>query len=287
MVILEKVMQMQQMGMSEQQIINSLQQNGISPKEISNALSQSKIKGAVNFSQDEEFPEIDQPIRNIAMQQNPRMQKSMMTNMQQQVQDYPQEYSQNQDSQQGYSNQNYLPNLPYQETEMAQEQSVIPEEYQQYYPEYQQQYAEYQPQQSVDIETMNEIAEQISEEKSEKLKKEISSFTKFKEELSSEVARISARVDRIENVFNELQVAILKKIGSYGEDIKDISREMHATQESFSKILDPLSDNIKDLQRINGKEIENNPEEQSNETANENPRKSSKKQKMDFEDYLR
>jgi len=286
MVILEKVMQMQQMGMSEQQIINSLQQEGISPKEISNALSQSRIKGAVNFSQDEEFPEIDQPIRNIAMQQNPRMQKSMMTNVQQQVQNYPQEYSQNQDSQQNYSDQNYLPNLPYQETEMSQEQTTMPEEYQQYYPDYQQQYTEYQPQQSVDIETMNEIAEQISEEKSEKLKKEISSFTRFKEELSSEVARISARVDRIENVFNELQVAILKKIGSYGEDIKNISREMHTTQESFSKILDPLADNIKDLQRISGKETDAD-EEQSNETANENPRKSSKKQKMDFEDYLR
>ncbi len=48
MATLEKVMQLQQQGMQEQEVINQLRQEGISPKEIDEAIAQSKIKAAVS-----------------------------------------------------------------------------------------------------------------------------------------------------------------------------------------------------------------------------------------------
>ncbi|MDP2946626.1 MAG: hypothetical protein Q8N88_00790, partial [Nanoarchaeota archaeon] len=74
----------------------------------------------------------------------------------------------------------------------------------------------------------------------------------FKDSLSLEVEKINERITRIENVFNELQVAILKKIGEYGENIQNIEKEMNMTQNSFSKILNPLTDNIREMQKITG-----------------------------------
>ncbi len=284
MVVLEKVAQMKETGMSDPQIIQSLKQEGFSPREINDALSQSRIKDVIDY---EEYPEVNQPVKEMAMQQNPRMQQSIMSRAEQQqkFENYPQ------------PPEGYPPPAPetyseipsaFSDAELTQEQAPLPEDYQQYSPEYQN-YQEYQPPQAMDIETMNEIAEQISEEKNEKLKKEIMSFVKFREEMTSEIIRLSERVQKIETLFDDLQMAIIKKIGSYGEDIKNISKEIHATQNSFSKILDPLTENIKELERISGKSQEksiaqSNPKIEKQENQS---RKVQKKQKMDFEDYLR
>jgi hypothetical protein len=131
-----------------------------------------------------------------------------------------------------------------------------PTPYQEDYPQEPQEeyddYPDYQQYQSTDIETINDIAEQIAEEKNTELKKQISSLTKFKEEINSEIQRINDRLVKIEGVFNELQIAILGKIGEYGKDIKSIAKEMYATQDSFSKILNPLTENIRELQKITG-----------------------------------
>ncbi len=111
-------------------------------------------------------------------------------------------------------------------------------------------YQEYNSGQPADIETINDIAEQIVEEKNIELKNQISEFTKFRKEIALEVKRMNERLQKVENNFNSLQMAIISKIGDYGNDIKNISKEMYATQDSFSKILDPLTENIKELKKI-------------------------------------
>lgn len=270
MAILEKVMQMKQQGFTEPEIVGTLRQEGVSPNEINEALSQSKVKSALN-SNPEFVSQTEAGIDGNSMQQ------SMMMNQQNGDESYssvnPQEYSQQ------YSPQEYVPS-----PEAGSEGEQVSQESADYYPDYQdgQAYAEYQPKPSIDIETVNEICEQTVEEKTDKLKKEISSFSKFKEEIGFDVEKMNERLTKIENNFNDLQMAILRRIGSYGEDIKNIAKEMHSTQESFSKMLDPLTDNIRELQKISSKEDSSS--EESKEPA---PRKVLKKPKTDFESYLR
>lgn len=256
MAALEQVMQLKEQGYSEQDIVNYLKDQGIDQKEIYDALAQSNIKSELNresaYNQgmfpttpgnqigDGDYPAGSQPIP----QQEYSMQPSMMTPKEspQQMQPMPAEYQEQypnyQDSQQGYQ--------------------------QNYYPEYQ----------SSDVETITEIAEQLIEEKNEKIQKQISTLLAFKEETSAEIERINQRLEKIESNFNNLQTSIIRKIGEYGEDIKNIGKEMHANQESFSKLINPIIDNARGIQE-EGEEV----------TETSKPRKT--KKSADFEDYLR
>lgn len=270
MAILEKVMQLKQQGVTEPQIIDSLRQEGVSPREIDEALSQSKIKSMINTGQ-EEIPQPEEPFDNF---QTPEMQ-SQITPMQPSM--VPMNYQQQEDYQQSGLNQQPFQQQPMQQIPPRRQQPIVYEQ-EQYAP--QEYYEEYAPQQTSDIETINDIAEQIVEEKNAELKKQIFSFTEFKDSLSLEVEKINERITRLENIFNELQIAILKKIGEYGENLQNIEKEMNMTQNSFSKILNPLTDNIREMQKITGLKTTDKPIPKTKPESN-------KKDKASFEDYLR
>lgn len=275
MATLEKVMNMKKRGMSDGQIIQSLKEEGISPKEIQDSLSQSKIKSSL--------------VNNPETQTNPpgeyddfQGEQSIMTKGNTGYEtEQPPHYEEN------MAPAPYDTSGPYPQ----EEPQINPTAYQEYAPQYSdQQYPEYQPPQSLDVETISDIAEQIAEEKNEKLKKQISSFSRFKEETKMNLEKIEQRLARLENTFNELQIAIIRKIGDYGEDIQDISKEMHATQKSFSKILDPLTENITRLKEFSSNENSSptSPKTQKkSEQSEPEPRKIIKKPKDNFENYLR
>ncbi len=164
----------------------------------------------------------------------------------------------------------------------------------QQYPEYeeypQQDYGyDYPEHQSID--TINEIADQITEEKISKIKKEISSVSRFKQEASSEIDRINKRLEKIENTLHEMQIAILRKVGEYGENIKNISDELKATQKSFSKLADPIINhkrehNSEKKESHSKKEHESKTSSHSKESSHHHKGKP-KKSKEGFESYLR
>jgi archaellum component FlaC len=262
MAALERVMQLQGEGLSESQIINTLRQEKVSPKEIYDALTQSQIKSELS-----QTPQVEYETNEM----NPSI-------IQQAKEEYP--------TQESYSNSSQVePEQPYPEY------TEPPTSSQEYYPQYQ----EDQPpqQQAADIETINEIAEQIVEEKNVELKKQISEIKNFKEEAKAEIDRLNEKIEKIENNYNELQIAIIRKIGDYGENIKNIASEMHETQNSFSKIINPLTDNIRELQKITGtvvtpisNQIEASSQPIPSEQTQEVERRT-KKSEPSFEEYLR
>jgi hypothetical protein len=272
MAALERVMQMKSEGYTEPQIIDALKGEGVSPKEIYNALTQSTIKSELS-----QAPMAEQSTEGYSP--SGVMQDQVdNTYQQEQTQDPNQKYPEYQ----GYGEQNN-----------AYSQEPVPQEASGQYPQYQQ-YPEYQApqQQQTDIETINEIAEQIVEEKTVELKKQISSFKNYNEETKAEFERINKKLEKMENNFNELQVAILRKIGEYGENIKNISSEMHETQDSFSKILNPLTDNIRELQKLTGDlespvQKQKQKEEIQEEEIKQTQRQPKTKPEPGFESYLR
>jgi len=277
MAALEKVMQMKQQGLAEPQIVQSLKQEGVSPKDINEALSQSKIKTELASQQEATIPGAPAPgaMPEGAVMPAPTGMPGPATAPQAFTQEAPEAQMQ----------PSMMEAAP-EEAGMPAPEAALPEPAMPAptaYPaptEMAPAYEEYQPQQTTDIETINDIAEQIVEEKTDAIKNQIRDFTRFKDELALEVDKINERLSRIENTFNELQMAILKRIGEYGEDIKNISKEMHATQDSFSKVIDPLTDNVNALQEITGKSAP------APEKAKPKP-KTEKEGSSDFENYLR
>ena len=126
---------------------------------------------------------------------------------------------------------------------------------------------------------------QYLEEKTKNFKKELSEITRFKKETEDKLRNTEKRLEKIENNFDELQLAIIKKIGTYGEDIKNISNEMRATQNSFSKIIDPLTDNIDNKDKINNTKKQT--EQPIAPKAKTKPKAKKSSSKDTFEDYLR
>jgi len=290
MAALEQVMQLRQQGMSERQIIDSLKSQGVTPKDINDALSQSQIKS--ELAPEQTFQPTQQPTDNYA-QSSPSEELGMPSPQPNQMQQPTQQFQEppaaippiNQEPpmQQSMMSQNTMPPQP-EPQQYQQPISQPPQQFQEPYPatdlqpaespQSQEQYPEYEYQQSVDVETITEIAEQITEEKTEKIKKQIEILAKTKEDSISKIDQINKRLEKIENSFNELQMAILGKIGDYTQNLQNISQDLHATQESFSKVLNPVID----------KQRKSEPNQ---ETSSPKQKGSPKKQSEDFEKFLR
>ena len=219
---IEQIKQMQQQGFSDSQISDQLKQQGISPREVNEAIEQSRVKSAV-YNEGAMEPSIMPPP--TSMQQEQIMpQQAMQTRTAQATQEI---------------------------NEMSQPQQEMMEQQGQAY-DYQQ-YPEYTyQQQAYDPASITEITEQIVEEKTEKIQKQIQEINAFKTEIQGKAANIEERLRRIELIIDRLQISILNKIGEYGQNLSDLKNEMQTTQESFSKVLSPLSENMKELRKISG-----------------------------------
>ncbi len=208
---LDQIRQMRHEGFSEQEISDSLQEQGISPNSITDAFSQARIKDVVegeNEMQENDFTPGEIPL-------GPEAPSPFSI---------PETYS----SQEMPGNQYYPPQEPYYSQ---------PQETESYYP--QEGYGESQGEFGTD--TIIEIAEQVFEEKIKKLSQQISNFKEFSAIAETKFSNFENRLKKIESVMENLQIKILEKIGSYGNGLESIKKEMTMMQDSFSKTLPILA----------------------------------------------
>jgi hypothetical protein len=202
--ILEQVTNLKKQGVPDDKIVSDLSQQGISPNEISNALKQAEIKNAVSgVGQDEEMYPSIMP----AETQVPEPQENYYQ---------PQE-------------ENYPP----QETYAPQTQQYAQAQ-EQYFPQ-EQAYSNYQPNSSTDL--IMEIADQVASEKIKKTQKLAESSSEATILLQDKFENLSNRLKKIETIIDKLQIAILEKVGSYGNNLENIKKEMSMMQDSFSKMI--------------------------------------------------
>lgn len=133
-----------------------------------------------------------------------------------------------------------------QSQEVQEQQTYTPQEYPQ--EQYQQAYA---PQENyegsyspggIDTDTIIEVAEQVFQDKIKIIQKQVEGFNEFKTLLQSNINNLSERLKRIETVMDKLQNAILEKVGSYGENLESIRKEMGMMQDSFGKIVSNVAE---------------------------------------------
>ena len=85
--------------------------------------------------------------------------------------------------------------------------------------------------------TIIEIAEQVFEEKIKKLENQLSRLKEFSAIAEIKFSNFENRLKKIESIIENLQIKILEKIGSYGDGLESIKKEMTMMQDSFSKTL--------------------------------------------------
>lgn len=200
---LDQIKQMKEEGFSEQEILARLEEQGLSPNSITDAFSQARIKEVVEG--EKEMPEDDFP-------EGPSQFSAPEAPFAQPPQYYsPQEPDYSQPPQQQEA-EAYYPQEGYSESEAG-----------------------------FGTDTIIEIAEQVFEEKIKKLSQQISAFKEFSAIAETKFSNFESRLKKIENIIENLQIKILEKIGSYGEGLDSIKKEMSMMQDSFSKTLPILA----------------------------------------------
>ncbi len=132
----------------------------------------------------------------------------------------------------------------------------------------------------VSSDTVAELVDQAVSEKMSALNKSISSLASLKSSFEGQLKEMDTRIKKLEENMETLQRAVIGKIGDYGKDIKNIHSEMSAMQEGFSKMLNPLTDNIRKLERIGGKSREKRAQnEMADEDASETEEASSQEKR--------
>jgi len=94
----------------------------------------------------------------------------------------------------------------------------------------------YAPAPSIDSDTIIEIANQVFSEKIRKSEKIIEEMNEFRALAQVKIENIDERLKRIEKIIDTIQIKILEKVGSYGEELKTTQKEMTMMQDSFRKV---------------------------------------------------
>ncbi|MCL5018234.1 MAG: hypothetical protein M1416_00495 [Candidatus Pacearchaeota archaeon] len=196
---IDDVMALKRQGFSDQDIVNELSQQGVSPREINDALKHAQIKNAVA---DNDY------------NQGESMEPSIMQGEEMMAAPAPQDMG----------------------------AEYVPQEEQQYYQAGGEGggYEQYAPAPAaVDTDTIIEISDQIFADRIKKFQKVLEATSEAAILLQSKFENLSERLKKIEMTIDKLQIAILEKVGSYGQNLESIKKEMSMMGDSFSKMVSP------------------------------------------------
>ncbi|PIN77230.1 hypothetical protein COV15_02695 [Candidatus Woesearchaeota archaeon CG10_big_fil_rev_8_21_14_0_10_34_12] len=133
----------------------------------------------------------------------------------------------------------------------------IPQEYQQEYSQIpqEQQYYQYSPP-ATTADTISEIVDSIISEKLSEMKKKILILEEARKSDMAKLISVNERLKKVEDTIFNLQASIIRKIGEYGEGIKSINDEMSMMQDSFSKLVNPMINSLRETSKEKGKKSE-------------------------------
>ena len=107
-----------------------------------------------------------------------------------------------------------------------------------------------QMQSKIGTENIEEITEEIINEKWSEFKTKIGDIAEWKLYMEGRSKSMDDRLKRIEMSLDKLQAALLGKVQEYGQNVRDLGAEIGSLEMAFSKVLDPLMTNIKELSKI-------------------------------------
>jgi len=95
-----------------------------------------------------------------------------------------------------------------------------------------------------------ELVESIIEEKWQQVIEKFGDLGIWKERTSRDLISLKQELLRTQDRFQQLQRAVLGKVAEYNDNISNVNSEMKALEKVFEKIIDPLTHNIKELQKV-------------------------------------
>ncbi|MFH1455886.1 MAG: hypothetical protein ABIF40_02965 [archaeon] len=227
----QEVLNLKQKGLSEDEIFASLQRKGYSGESIQDAMAQGDVKIGVEqaFESQPNIPQNEQP--------SEQMQFSAMD---QPNDEFPvpipvtdsKAYPGSQPEQVQQAPVSVFP----QEQGVAPASPVIP------------------PQaggmSDRSMEEVQSLVEEIIEDKWRDLLSSMGDIGTWKTQVTEDSEAMKQEILRLRQAFENLQTAVVGKVQEYNKSIKNVNSEMQALELVFQKILEPLTTNIKDLNKV-------------------------------------
>jgi hypothetical protein len=72
----------------------------------------------------------------------------------------------------------------------------------------------------------------------------------WKEKTTTEIEAVKQELMRLENRFENMQTSVMGKVREYSDGVSDVGIEIKALGKLLSNIINPLTSNVKELERI-------------------------------------
>jgi len=250
----DEVIKLTGLGMDDSKIIKNLTDRGYSPVQISDALNQAKIKQEIRPAGMPPQSPSPQGLMPSMSPLPPKMQQPQGLMPQplglQQTPAQPQPSQLLQTQEIPIPKPSAVPPTPMppvQSPNMGRPYSREEPTYPYAYPTYEE---ESIGAPKMETEAIEELAEEIVNEKWQEVKSKIGDVIEWKSYAERRINSIDERIKRMESSMDRLQAALLSKVNEYGRGVKDLGAEMNSLEGALGKILSPLVDNIKELGKI-------------------------------------
>ncbi len=100
---------------------------------------------------------------------------------------------------------------------------------------------------------IEEIAEEIIQEKWERFLENFGDLPIWKEKVETDILSLKQEIVRLHDRMNGVERALAGKVQEYTDSITDVTAEIKALSKLLKQILQPLTSNVKELQRITEK----------------------------------
>jgi len=241
---IDEILNMSSQGYTDADIIKYLRSEGYSATEINDAINQAKVKQELartaGAGEEEEFPLPEEQAEGeeyvgeegAEAETGEEMEPSIMGQEEQAV---GEEYV----GEEGQAPEYAEAELP--EAPAAEGYAPAPEA-EQAYP-----YAYAKPSST---EAMEELAEEIINEKWQEFKTKTGDVGELKTKIESRIRQIDDRLRKLESAYIKLQTAVVAQIKQSNEQVKGMSSEVDVLQNTFSQILQPLISSVKELRDL-------------------------------------
>ena len=68
------------------------------------------------------------------------------------------------------------------------------------------------------------------------MQKQLDNFEQFRNLAMIQIQNISDRLKRLESMSDQLQTAVIEKVGNYGKDLSSLKKEVAMVEDSFTKL---------------------------------------------------
>ncbi|MFH1210713.1 MAG: hypothetical protein V1645_02240 [archaeon] len=103
---------------------------------------------------------------------------------------------------------------------------------------------------SLSSEDVQELIESIIEDRWQQVVASVGDIGLWKSQVDDDLSAIKQEILRVEDRMARLQASLIGRVDEYGKSISKVGTEVEALERVFQKIMEPMTTNIKELNRI-------------------------------------